>query len=61
MSPRECIGKNISLVEINTWIAQFFRHFDVDITNDETRFKLNGFWFATQRKFYVRITKRFHH
>jgi cytochrome P450 len=43
MGPRTCIGKNISLVEMNKWIAQFFRQFDVDIVNKETPFKLNSF------------------
>jgi cytochrome P450 len=58
MGPRTCIGKNIALVEMNKWIAQFFRHFDVEIVNKEQPFKLRSFWFANQEEFYVRIKKR---
>jgi cytochrome P450 len=58
MGPRTCIGKNIALVEMNKWIAQFFRHFNAEIVNKERPFKVRGFWFATQEEFYIQLSKR---
>jgi cytochrome P450 len=58
MGPRTCIGKNIALVEMNKWIAQFFRHFDAEIVNKEVPYKIRTFWFATQEEFYVRLFLR---
>ena len=58
MGSRTCIGKNIALVEMNKWIAQFFRHFDAEIMNKETPFKLRTFWFAIQEEFYIRVKTR---
>ena len=60
MGPRTCIGKNIALVELNKWIAQFFRHFDAEIVTPERPFKVRSFWFATQEEFYIRVMERKH-
>jgi len=53
MGSRTCIGKNIALVEMNKWIAEFFRHFDAEIVNKETPLKITSFWFAIQEEFYI--------
>lgn len=35
MGSRSCIGRNLALVEVHKYIAQFFRHFDAEIVNKD--------------------------
>lgn len=56
--PRMCIGRNIALVELHKFLAQFMRHFDFEIANKQRPWKIKTFWFAYQSEFFTRIKWR---
>lgn len=58
MGARSCVGRNIALVEIHKFIAQFFRHFDAKLVNEEKPWVTKSQWFATQKDFMVTIQDR---
>lgn len=60
MGARSCVGKNIALVEIHKFIAQFFRHFDAKIINEERPWITKSQWFSIQKEFWVTISEREH-
>ncbi|RKL07790.1 hypothetical protein BFJ70_g16867 [Fusarium oxysporum] len=60
MGSRSCVGKNLATVEIYKYIAQFFRHFDADVVDKNKPWKCKTQWFAFQRNFNVRLTRRQH-
>ncbi len=35
MGSRSCIGRNLALIEVHKYVAQFFRHFDAEIVNKD--------------------------
>jgi hypothetical protein len=52
------VGKNIALVELNKFTAQFFRQFDLEVENKARPFKLYTLWFSIQQDFWVTISER---
>ncbi|KAJ9245288.1 hypothetical protein DTO169E5_1155 [Paecilomyces variotii] len=58
MGARSCVGKNIALVEVHKFIAQFFRHFDAIVTNEERPWVTKSQWFSIQKEFWVTIKER---
>ncbi|GAD99962.1 hypothetical protein NECHADRAFT_55911 [Paecilomyces variotii No. 5] len=58
MGARSCVGKNIALVEVHKFIAQFFRHFDAIVTNKERPWATKSQWFSIQKEFWVTIKER---
>ncbi|OQE40057.1 hypothetical protein PENCOP_c006G00339 [Penicillium coprophilum] len=60
MGARSCVGRNIALVEVHKFIAQFFRHFDPEVVNKEKPWVVRSQWFAIQKEFWVTIKEREH-
>ncbi|CAI7613738.1 unnamed protein product [Penicillium pancosmium] len=58
MGARSCVGKNIALVEIHKFIAQFFRHFDAKLVNEEKPWVTKSQWFSIQKEFEVTMQDR---
>lgn len=58
MGARSCVGKNIALVEIHKFIAQFFRHFDANVMNEEKPWVTKSQWFSIQKEFWVTVKDR---
>jgi cytochrome P450 len=56
--PRACVGKNIALVELHKFLAQFVRQFDFKIVNPEKPWRVTTFWFSYQHDFNLRLTRR---
>jgi cytochrome P450 len=55
---RTCIGKNIALVELNKFVAQFARQYDAEIVNKKQPWKLYTIWFCIQQEMWVRLKPR---
>ena len=55
--PRVCIGKNIALLEINKFVPEFFRRFEIHLV-DPKRYKLRSGWLVLQHGLDVRMRKR---
>ncbi|OQE12327.1 hypothetical protein PENVUL_c001G04696 [Penicillium vulpinum] len=60
MGARSCVGRNIALVEVHKFIAQFFYHFDIEVINKEKPWVVKSQWFAIQKDFWVKIKEREH-
>lgn len=60
MGSRSCVGKNIALVEVHKYIAQFFRHFDGEVVNKEQPWKTKSQWFSIQKDFWITLKERQH-
>lgn len=58
MGSRSCVGKNIALVEVHKYIAQFSRHFDAELVNKESPWVTKSQWFAIQKDFWITIKER---
>lgn len=58
MGARSCVGKNIALVEVHKFIAQFFRHFDAKVLNEDRPWVTKSQWFSIQKEFWVTIQER---
>ncbi|KAF2228074.1 cytochrome P450 [Elsinoe ampelina] len=58
--PRTCIGKNIALVEMHKFIAQFIHHFDFELVNPDKPWRITSHWFAMQHEFGLRVMRREH-
>lgn len=56
-----CAGQNLALMEIHNYIAQFFRHFEADILNEEQPWKNHSAFLTWKRDFMVKIRERFPH
>ncbi|KAM0812517.1 putative Cytochrome P450 [Seiridium cardinale] len=56
--PRMCIGKNIALVELHKFLAQFIHHYDFDLANKERPWHITTYWFAYQYDLFMHITRR---
>lgn len=55
---RTCIGRNIAMAEIHRFIPQFFRQFDIQLTNPEKEWVEHNTWFVKQTGIEARLTKR---
>ncbi|KAH7070390.1 cytochrome P450 [Paraphoma chrysanthemicola] len=56
--PRTCIGKNIALVEIHKFIAQFIYNFDFALADPKDAWKITTYWFMYQYDFKMKISLR---
>ncbi|KGO45881.1 Cytochrome P450, E-class, group I [Penicillium expansum] len=55
---RSCLGKNIALVEINLYVVQLLRHFELEIANPSQPWKIHTCWSSSQRDMFMKVTKR---
>lgn len=55
---RTCIGKNISLMEMNKVIPQLLREYTVELTHPEKEWKICNHWFVQQSEVIVSLSKR---
>ncbi|KAJ5511121.1 Cytochrome P450 E-class group I, partial [Penicillium expansum] len=51
-------GKNIALVEINLYVVQLLRHFELEIANPSQPWKIHTCWSSSQRDMFMKVTKR---
>jgi cytochrome P450 len=58
LGSRTCIGKNISILEINKLVPVIVKHFDFDLTPAIHGDVLNGLnrWFVKPKDFLVRVS-----
>ncbi|KAI1611225.1 cytochrome P450 [Exophiala viscosa] len=56
--PRMCIGRNIALVELHKFLAQFMRNFDFEYVDKSKPWRVTTYWFAYQHDQHMRITFR---
>ncbi|CVL13698.1 uncharacterized protein FPRN_12073 [Fusarium proliferatum] len=56
---RGCLGKNIALVELQKFTAQFYRFFEVDLVDKETPWKNEFFMTVNPHDVRVRLKERF--
>ncbi|KAL2786641.1 cytochrome P450 [Aspergillus keveii] len=56
--PRMCIGRNIALVELFKYMAQFLYNFDVELVDPARPWHVQTVWFAYQHDMVVRVTER---
>ncbi|KAK6542792.1 hypothetical protein TWF694_006734 [Orbilia ellipsospora] len=56
--PRMCIGKNVALVEIYLFVAQFIRHFDFELPDPKNPWRVTSYWFSMQHDFNLKVTAR---
>jgi hypothetical protein len=55
---RTCLGKNISLLEMNKVIPQILRKFDVRLASEDLEWRLHNYWFVNQSGLMCRFTQR---
>lgn len=55
---RTCIGKNVALVEVNKYVAQFVRQFDAEYLNASHPYKLRTVWFCNQEDVPIKLRLR---
>ena len=60
MGSRTCIGKNISLLEMNKLIPLVVRDYDVEILGQNQGLKTCNHWFVKPGDFMVRVYRRAH-
>lgn len=60
MGSRTCIGKNISLLEMNKLIPLVVRDYDVEILGQNQGLKTCNHWFVKPVDFMVRVYRRAH-
>lgn len=58
MGSRNCVGRNLALVETHKYIAAFVRHFDAEVARPEQPWKTKSQWFALQQDFEIHMTER---
>ncbi|KXH40984.1 hypothetical protein CNYM01_05460 [Colletotrichum nymphaeae SA-01] len=56
--PRMCIGRNIALVELHKFVAQFVHVFDFKLVNTDTPWRIKAYWFAYQSEVFMNISRR---
>ncbi|KAJ3538936.1 hypothetical protein NM208_g5689 [Fusarium decemcellulare] len=55
---RSCIGKNIALVEMSKFVAQFLHQFDAKVVNEACPWKLYTIWMCIQQEMWIRVMER---
>lgn len=53
-----CIGRHISLLEMQKVIPVLVRDFDFELTVPERDWDTENYWFIRPKKFRVRVSKR---
>lgn len=56
--PRTCLGKNISLMEMNKLIPELVLRFDVEMAEKDAEWTVYNDWFVKQEGFRVKVSKR---
>ena len=56
--PRTCLGKNISLMEMNKLIPELVLRFDIEMAEKDAEWTVYNDWFVKQEGFRVKISKR---
>ena len=54
----QCIGKNISLLEVYKLVPSFLRRFEVEFDDEKDDWRLENSWFVAQRNFMCRFRRR---
>ncbi|KAM0543682.1 hypothetical protein ACHAO7_009306 [Fusarium culmorum] len=60
MGSRSCIGKNLAIVELHLYIAQFFRHFDAEVAKSAKPWGIKSQWLTFHHDFVITIARREH-
>ncbi|KAF2995944.1 hypothetical protein E8E14_000270 [Neopestalotiopsis sp. 37M] len=55
---RTCVGRNLALVEINHFVAEFCKRYDAEFVNKSRPFKIISQWFSYQDDMFVRLKLR---
>lgn len=55
---RSCLGKNVSLLEMNKLIPQVFRHYELALVHPEQDWTVETYWFSKQLGLECRIKRR---
>jgi cytochrome P450 len=55
---RDCIGKNIALMEIGKLVPQLLRKFDIEWASEKPDWEMTVWWFARQRGMITKLTER---
>jgi cytochrome P450 len=55
---RTCIGRNLALVEINNFVAEFCRRYEASFVNKEDPYQVFSQWFSFQDNMLVYLTPR---
>ncbi|KAJ4177296.1 hypothetical protein NW755_013918 [Fusarium falciforme] len=56
--PRGCVGKNLALVEIYKFVAQFVRRFDFEFVNKEKPWEVSSMWSHNPVNMHMRLRER---
>lgn len=56
--PRTCLGKNISLMEMNKLIPELVLRFDIEMAEKDAEWTVYNDWFVKQEGFRVKVIKR---
>ncbi|KAK9774578.1 putative Cytochrome P450 [Seiridium cardinale] len=55
---RTCVGRNLALVEINKFVAEFCRRYDASFVNKDRPYRLVSQWFSYQADMYIHLSRR---
>ena len=55
---RTCLGKNISLLEMNKLVPQILRNFEVELARPEREWQIADYWFVKQTGLICRVRRR---
>lgn len=55
---RSCLGKNVSLLEMNKLVPQILRQYHVDLIDEGKALKVKNYWFAQQVGLHCKISPR---
>lgn len=55
---RSCMGKNVSLLEMNKLVPQLLRHFRISLVDKDKELKVENYWFAKQVGLHCNISPR---
>lgn len=58
MGSRSCVGRNLATVEMFKFTAQFCRHFEAKLVNEQKPWTTKTQWFALQNDFWVTVRRR---
>lgn len=57
---RSCLGKNVSLLEMNKLVPQLLRHYRIELVDKERDLRVENYWFAKQVGLVCTIAPRVH-
>ncbi|KJX99980.1 cytochrome P450 oxidoreductase like protein [Zymoseptoria brevis] len=55
---RNCLGKDISILEMSKLIPELYRHFDFELTDPTTEWELHDYWFVKQTGLICKVKRR---